>query len=279
MKDYDLAFSMGFSCGGTMALRKVGMQFASYPLDWIGAPGVVKTAKMVESGFANWLEREDLELVDVRAGSFDMHVYRNRRTGFGFPHDFSSFYRLDEIFGRIREKYLRRITRFDAHLRAAKKVFVCYIERPIDPPASDADLIEARRILSAKYPGAEFDLVYFWQENGREGFAERTVGEGIVSVACDYRRMDHGEVSHAISYGVPAEWFRRNIRVADRRTEEEKRRFAAEGGGGDNRKKRFTEGGPLRRWLDKQEYNLYRRITRRLQERGILPREFPLWFY
>ena len=83
-----MAFSMGFSCGGTMALRRAGLQYASYPLDWIGSPGIVASAKMIASDFAGWFEKDDLQLVAVRGGSFQNNVYQNRKTRFGFPHDF-----------------------------------------------------------------------------------------------------------------------------------------------------------------------------------------------
>ena len=62
MRNFDLAFSLGFSCGCSRALRAAGLQFASYPLDWTGSPGIVESARMIASDFAGWLERDDLEV-------------------------------------------------------------------------------------------------------------------------------------------------------------------------------------------------------------------------
>ena len=48
MKEYDFIFSLGANCAVSMALRDVGLQFASYPFDWIGSPGLMAEVEMVE---------------------------------------------------------------------------------------------------------------------------------------------------------------------------------------------------------------------------------------
>ena len=265
-----MAFSMGFSCGGTMALRKAQLQFASYPLDWIGAPGIVQSARMIEGEFANWFAKEDLQLVAVRGGSFQNNVYQNRRTRFGFPHDFPRFFRFEEIYQKTADKYARRVTRFMRQLGAAKTALAVYVERPINPRARDADLMEARRILSAKFPGAKFDLVYFFLERGRSGFAETAVADGVVAVGCDYAQLDHGEISHAIDWDVQYRYLKERFVVEDRRSETEKRAYSSE-----KRKDRRAKFGGK---LNEIKYRIYRKLEKDLQERGLVPRDFPLWF-
>jgi len=270
MKKFDMAFSMGFSCGGTMALRRAGLQFVSYPLDWIGAPGVVRSAQMVASDFAGWFEKEDLRLVAVRGGSFQNNVYQNVRTRFGFPHDFPRFFRFEEKYDETKAKYDRRIARFLADLGKAKTALVVYIERPINPRAADADLVEAKRILETKFPDVVFDLVYFHLESGRTDFAEKAVADGITAVACDYGELDHGEMSHAIRADVPAAYFRGRFVVDDRRSAEEKAAYAAKKKAG--RRQHFGSR------LNEIKYRLYRKLEKELQEKGLVPRDFPLWF-
>jgi len=270
-KTYDIAFSMGFSCGGSLALRKAGLQFASYPLDWIGAPGVVRSARMVAEGFPRWFEREDLQLVDVRGGSFQNNVYLNRRTGFGFPHDFSRFQTFDEAFPPTAEKYARRVSRFLSAVESAKTALVIYIERPIDPRAPDGDLVEARRILSERYPETSFDLVYFHRAAGADGFAEESVADGVSAVACEYAQMDHGEISHAIEWGVQARYLEERFGLANVPDAESERAYEAQRKAA--RQKRF--GGRIDEW----KYRIYRKLEKELQEKGLVPRERPLWFY
>ena len=270
VKRFDMAFSMGFSCGGTMALRRAGMQFASYPLDWIGSPGIVASARMIASDFAGWFEKEDLQLVAVRGGSFQNNVYQNRKTRFGFPHDFPRFFRFDEKYPETAEKYRRRIARFMKDLGAAKASLAVYIERPVNSRATDADLAEAKRILETKFPAVKFELVYFFLDEGCKDFAETAVAEGITAVACNYVQYDHGEKSHAIVADVPAAYFRGRFEVPDRRSEAEKTAYAAEKKA--DRRKKF--GGKL----NEIKYRIYRKLEKELQEKGLVPRDFPLWF-
>ena len=270
MKRFDMAFSMGFSCGGTMALRRAGLQFASYPLDWIGSPGIVASAKMIASDFAGWFEKDDLQLVAVRGGSFQNNVYQNRKTRFGFPHDFPRFFRFEEKYPETAEKYARRILRFMTDLAAAKTALVVYIERPISPRASDADIAEAKRILEARFPATKFELVYFFLDEGQKGFAETAVADGITAVACNYVQYDHGEKSHAIDADVQAAYFRERFEVPDRRSEEAKAAYAA--GKKTDRRRKF--GGKL----NEIKYRIYRKLEKELQEKGLVPRDFPLWF-
>ena len=42
MKAYDFIFGLGAGCSVSQSLRDAGLQFASYPLDWIAAPGITK---------------------------------------------------------------------------------------------------------------------------------------------------------------------------------------------------------------------------------------------
>ena len=275
MKSYDLAFSLGFSCGGSRALRRANLQFASYPLDWTGSPGIVASAKMIDSDFSGWLNRDDLELVDVRAGRFGNHIYRNRKTGFGFPHEFSSFQTFDELYAPTVEKHGRRIERLMAHVRAAKQVLAIYVERPINARAKDADLLETKRILESKFPGVTFDIVYFFH---RDGAAEsREVAPGVTTVDCAYRQFLNGEVWHEIEYGSVADWLAGRVTVADPRSEAEKQAYAAESR--EKKRRRFAaEGNAIRRKLNELEYKLYRHLEESLQEKGVLPRDRALWF-
>lgn len=274
-RTYDLAFSLGFSCGGSRALRRANLQFASYPLDWTGSPGIVASAKMIASDFAGWLDRDALELVDVRAGRFGNHIYRNRRTGFGFPHEFSSFQTFDELYAPTVEKHRRRIARLMEQVGAATHVLAIYVERPINERAADPVLLEAKGILEAKFPGVAFDLVYFFH---RDGAAEvREVAPGVTAVDCAYRQFRNGEVWHEIAYGSVADWLAAHVTATDPRSETEKAAYAD--ASRQQRRRRFAaEGNPIRRKLNELEYKLYRHLEGVLQDKGVLPQDRALWF-
>lgn len=275
MKRYDLAFSLGFSCGGSRALRRANLQFASYPLDWTGSPGLLQSAKMIDSDFADWLNRDALELVDVRTGRFGNHIYRNRKTGFGFPHEFSSFQTFDELYAPTVEKHRRRIERLMEHVRGAKRVLAIYIERPINMRTADSDILEAKRILEVKFSGVAFDLVYFFHHDGDA--ESRDVAPGVTAVDCAYRQFVNGEVWHEIDYVSVSDWLAANVEVKDPRSKGEKAVY--EEMSRKAKHKRFAaEGNRLRRKLNELEYKLYRHLEEALQAKGVLPRERALWF-
>lgn len=275
MNQYDFAFSCGYSCGVTQALRAAGLQFASFPFDWTATPSFRRAAETIAGGFARWMDRGDLELVDVRRGGINKHIYRNRRTGFGFVHDFSSYKTFDDNYPEVAEKYERRIERLQSCFLSAKKILAIFVEWPIFGRVSDEELSDARRILSERYPSAEFEVLYFYCEDGCK--VARTVSscDGITVVANDYRTFQYGEINHEMDNRALMRYLRENILVEDPRTPEEKSLYAA---GWERQDKARWHG---RNWLEdlvnRTMYRHYRRLERSLVEKGLVPREQPLW--
>ena len=278
MKEYDLVFSLGFSCGTSQALRAAGLQFASYPLDWTGSPGILASARLVAEDFAGWFEAEDLEIVDVRHGAgFCTRCYRNRRTGLGYSHEFPDFVPFEESYPMVRDTYARRVKRFRAQAGESRRTLAVYMELPIRPRAANGDLVEARRILSEKFPKAEVDLLYVYVEPGSRSPVAADIAPGVSVAGFDYRKYDHGEVTHFIEWEPLVPLLRSNFAAVDSRSAPERRERAAV-----ERKMGNLRWGPdkglFRRWLNKHLYKMYRSIERLLIERGLVQREGPLWF-
>lgn len=279
MKEYDLAFSLGFSCGTSQALRAAGLQFASYPLDWTGSPDILTSVGQVVNDFSGWFEAGDLELVDVRHGAgFCTRCYLNRRTKLGYSHEFSDFQPFDESYPGVRKTYDRRVERFVECAVKSRRILVVYMELPIRDRAADADIVSARRRLMDRFPGAEIDLLYVSVEPGREKPEVSELAPGVSVASYDYRKFDDGEVTHFIGWERLVPLLRANFRVVDTRSAEEKKSFATYGKlssdlrwGAD--KSRF------RRWLNKHLYKTYRSMERILVGRGLVQKEGPLWFW
>lgn len=276
VRDYDLAFSLGFSCGCTQALREAGLQFASYPFDWVGSPGLLESARMLASNFEGWLEKSDLELYDVRRAPLFSHVYRNVRTKFGFPHDFPSGMDFEVAYGQCRCRYDCRIKRLIGSLVPGQRVLAIYIERMIDPRLSDSDLRNARKLLSAAFPGVRFDLLYLFQQDGCSSPQECQVDEGVWTVALDYRIVVDGVTSHEVERTGITAYLREYVSVPDVRSEADKARYRESRRM--TREKRWGKVSPGRRLFNEIAYKLYRRLERCLVDSGVLPREGPLWF-
>ena len=274
---YDLAFGLGYSCGASQALRDAGLQFASFPLDWIGSPGIIRSAEIVASDFAHWLDREALELVDVRHGSgFNTRIYRNRLTGIGFSHEFGDFQTFDESYPKVVEMYERRIERLGGLLKKAKRVLLVYLELPFRGSASEADLATARRLIAVRYPNVMFDLTYVYEDPACPMPRVVSEGDGVTVLALDYRMFDRGEVTHFVRTDALAAYLRKNVAVRDYRTEADRarRRSAFEG----DVMCRWGRKGTLRSLVNRWAFRIFRHLEKYLMVRGLVQREGPLWF-
>lgn len=279
MKEYDLAFSLGSSCGVSQALRAAGLQFASYPLDWLGSRDVRRIAKVVAGNFEKWFEKEDFQLVDVWHGAgFGTRAYLNTRTDLGFSHEFRDFVPFDESFPKIHETYERRVERFLKCADSVRRMLAVFMELPVVLRAPVEALAEARRTLMERFPKAEVDLLYVGVEPGKKVPELAEVAPGVMTADYDYRKIEGGETLHYVEWGPLAAFLKANFQVPDPRTEEEKRRYSRfEKVSGDMRwgpdKSRF------RRWLNKHMYKTYRSVEQVLIRRGLVEKEGPFWFW
>jgi len=276
MKAYDMAFGLGFSCGASTSLRLAGLQHESYPLDWIGSPGLLQSAQTVAGDFERWFEREDLRLYDIRRGGLNKHVYRNERTGFGFPHDFSSFVSFDEQYRPLREKYDRRIARFLEKAGKARRLLAVYVEYPVRDREPTPVLEKARQTLAARFPDAEVDLLYVYEGVGVEHPSVDEVEPGLLAVQVEYRELERGQVMHTVDHSRIVRYLKESVSVPDDRTDEEKRAYARVRS--ERREAKWGKGGALDTLLNKWAYRLYRKLEKRLVDKGIVPWEGPLWF-
>lgn len=276
MKDYDFAFSLGFCCTCSEALRAEGLQYASAPFDWVGISSVLQAPRAIADDFADWFDRDLLDLWDVRIlGGFTTRVYRNRKTGVGFVHEFSNAEPIETHYDRERAKYDRRIARFRENLDAAHRVLAVYMELPDGRRATEAELIEARRLLSDKYPGKEFDLLYMYEDPSCPEWKEVSASDGIVVAKMDYRTFLDGTLMHVCRHDQVRSCVRAYGRVPDRRTAEEKAAFAA---ARQKAKSAMFGKGRFARWLNKRLLRWFRNLEAYLETQKIMPGDRPLWF-
>ena len=280
MKEYDLAFSLGSSCGTSQALRAAGLQYASYPLDWLGTRGVVHMARFLAGGFDGWFEKEDFDLVDVWHGAgFGTRAYLNRKTQIGYSHEFSDFMPFDESFPRVRRTYERRVARFLECANAARRILVAFMELPVLGHAPMEEVLEAKRILSGRFPDAQVDLLYVGVEVGRRAPELKEASPGVFLADYDYRKFDEtGAILHYTNWEPLVPLLRASFRVPDTRSEDERRKFAA-GSKVADEERWGPDCGRFRRWLNKHVYKTYRSLEHVLAGRGLVQKEGPFWFW
>ncbi len=277
VKTYDLAFGCGFTCGLTQALRAANLQFASLPFDWTATPSFPKAARMVATDFAHWMDRDDLELIDVKHSGINKRIYANRRTGFGFVHDFSLFMEPDVAFAKESAKYARRCERLMKLLSSSRRVLAANVEWPILPSLTAETLAETKRMFETRYKNAQFDLLYFHAVDGATEARVEYEENGITVVGCEYRkRLPDGTLHHEIDNSQITAYLKANVSVPDPRSESEKAKYAAEWKKQDAA--RWHGANAFETIVNRTAFRWYRKLERFLVKKGLAAPERAMWF-
>jgi len=276
MKEYDFIFSLGSNCSVSMSLRDAGLQFASWPLDWIGSPGLSQSVDAIVSDFEHWFDREDLKLWDVRHEEGAVQrVYRNMRTGFGFPHEFTNAKPFELAYGKTREKYERRIARFAAELNSEKRVLGVYLEAAPRLRQSDEALSDARRRIVAKFPKIGFDLLYVYEDPSAKEPEVVSETDGVTVVRAHFAKFLDGVPMHTVDRSQLVGLIRGRYTVSGHDVAAEKAAYEAE-----QKKLRMNHWGTGRceRWINRKLFKAYRRLQDYLIGQRLLPGDRPCWF-
>jgi len=158
---YDFIFSLGDACPCSILLREAGLQTFSNPFDWVKGDTFINRINLICSRFYNFLKFEDLEYISCNYYPEKFDRYKNKRNGMLFFHDFTYDVDLTKSFPLVKDKYDRRIARFNATINKSNKVLAVYIES-LDNGiiVNDCALIEAVDRLNAFYNVAKIDLLY-----------------------------------------------------------------------------------------------------------------------
>ena len=274
MKEYDLAFSLGFACACSQSLRDNGLQTASFPFDWVLTTGLGASVDMLTRGFDGWFAREDLRLWDVRiSGGYVSRVYRDVRHGFVFAHDFTNVEPIETHYAAAKARYDRRAKRLLERIGAAKRVLAVYVGHPAEPRIPDEDLVSARRRLADRFPGVQIDLLYFFEDPDCRTTESFDPAEGVRAVRMDYRTYSEGVVMHVCNVEPIRAYLRGHVTVPDGRTDEERRAFAAA-----RRRARLLRYGKTRlgSLVNRKLHRLFCNIEQYLVAQRLLPGDRPL---
>lgn len=265
-RQYDLAFGIGGACCCTQALRNAGLQYASFPWDWVAGSDIRTRIDQVGEDFANWLPRESLVKVDApefRAGV----VYRNERTGIVFAHDFPPRGSFDADYPQVEARYRRRWESLARLVSASKRVLVVWVDVPACPMATDEDRAYVLGALSDRWPGVEFSLLTFANADGLAAASMRDEESGGVrKVAFDYR--DYREEAWMADNRLLGRWLKNRYSVPDYRTDEERRKWRRIA-----RQKEYGRYHAKTLWeylVTKFQYKLYVHFMKRLERKGVV---------
>jgi len=265
-RKYDFIVGIGGACCCSQALRAAGLQYASFPFDWVAHADIRMRTNQVRDDFADWLPKDALEeflFETTNTGA----IRRNVRTGIVFPHDFHQNVPFDEEWPRIAEKYRRRADRMMRLGAAAKRVLVVWVDVKLSPFATEDDCAYARDVFRRKWPSSTVELLHMRYEEGR-AFADRVEREadGVRTVSFDYR--DRSQTCWLADHELLGRWLRDEYEVTDYRTPEER----ASGRSLAKRRKygRFHATGLFDYLRTKLEYKLFVHLRKQLSRKGLV---------
>ena len=264
---FDFVFGLGSACLCSESLRQAGLQFASYPFDWVSGGDIRSRTDMVVGDFEGWLERDDFEYVG-NPEAFGHDSYFNRRTGLLHPHDFAIGRPMAESYEDVRRKYDRRVSRLMERIRASRTVLVAWFVDPQDPrDVPEADIRYCIDGLSRKFPGVKFSLICLDYVKGLPlGARPDLRGDDFVKVACDYKSQSKDakpfEIDMAPIQAVLSAYSAVDYRTASERRSHRKAERMREYG-------RFAAKGFLDYALTRMQFKVWKHLKKRLERRGM----------
>lgn len=187
-KKYDFVFGIGAACLCSQMLRKMNLQFTSCPFDWLFGTDFSGRVDILTSGFADFINKEDLVFTGGQNG--DEHnpcdIYTNTKNGLTFNHDFPHGVSLDDAYPAIRAKYDRRIARLMANIDRFRDILIVYVETPANTETTDAETLKkGYDKIVARFPDRNIDLLYIAVAGDRR---EEKIGEHILKLSFDYKK-------------------------------------------------------------------------------------------
>lgn len=159
---FDFVASLGEDCACALYLRKYGLRDCSSPMDWVFKASFETRIDMVCGGFAGYVEKEDLRMLQKDPGYLQDHAndaYENTRNGFWFVHDFPAGIPFDKAYGLVRTIYDRRAKRFMARASSARNALFVWWSK--DKYIPDDVLAHSLERLSKTFPETDVRLLVF----------------------------------------------------------------------------------------------------------------------
>ena len=216
--EYDFIFSIGEACSCSSTLRQSGLQFESYPLDWLYGGDIRTRTELLVNNFDNFINKEDLQFGGQRKFPQPCDIYANISNKIVFNHDFPYDGNLDVDYSFVKEKYDRRIKRLYDNIEKANKILIVYMEAP---NTLKKNIFRVKNVLrdcyskiSSKWSGKNICLLYltsrkplFFTQN------INIVNKNVILIQFDYRHSDLTTEPHVVNQNLLCHFFR-NIKLS-----------------------------------------------------------------
>ena len=210
-ESYDLIVSLGAVCSASETLRKNNLQEYSFPFDWIGQMELKDRILLMINDFEGWFNIEDFEYIGKRTHPEPCNIYKNKKTGLEYHHDFAIDTPIEKSYPEAHDRYLRRTQRLKELIEKAKDILFVYIEMPnINHQYDEEYSKECSSILNDNYKDKNVKLLYFYHtlepEIKKKSFNNLDIYSG------NYEASKEGEERFLVNYDILNKVFK-NIKL------------------------------------------------------------------
>lgn len=233
-KKYDLAFGVGAACSCTQVLRAAGLQYLSFPFDWVFGATIEDRVDCICEHFSEFLNITDLEFLQVHPFN-GKDIYVNKKTGIVFNHDFPSGIPLSQGLTGVKLKYDRRSARLLSLIEKSNRILVLWVGHAETNEQnstrkssweSAAEYIEERLCRSF---GHKFDLLLLKHKDGVSMDKREIVrySRRVTMVSFDFKSMKDDAPEYAVNTKSLVRLLKKRYRVKDYRSDAEKYAYAS----------------------------------------------------
>lgn len=199
---YDLIFSIGEACSCTGALRSSGLQFTSYPMDWLFGANFKTRIYILLSEFERFIDKKDL-VYAYSERSIKCDAYHNKYNDLIFNHDFPAGIKLAKSYYDIKEKYNRRISRLLNNIEKADSILVVYIETPnCKNKTPDNQIVTTFNKIVEKYKNKKIDLLYLSNNNDIKSINTNILTNHITKIVSNYKSKKENDLPYVVNNDV-----------------------------------------------------------------------------
>lgn len=187
-KTYDLIIPIGSKCKCSFNLRRLHLQYESFPFDWIYIKNPDVVEKLLQTDFKDFLLEKNLRL---RSKQPRFDEVDDLATGIYSAHDFDTGRTIHECYPAVRAKYDRRIAKLKNKIDAARRILLVHCAE--DEVWDDAEIIRSYRAMTEAFAGKKTDLLYICLSAVKTGYREEKPANGITKVtfyrnpACEWQ--------------------------------------------------------------------------------------------
>ena len=181
---YDLIIPIGGKCKCSFNLRRLHLQYESFPFDWIYIKNPDVIENLLRTDFANFLIEDNLRL---RSKQPRFDEVDDLATGIYFAHDFDTKRSIHDCFPDVKTKYDRRIVKLKNKIAAARRILLVHCAE--DDIWDDERIVHSVAALQKFFVGKQTDLLYICLLTEPTEYREEKIANDITKITF-YRRQE-----------------------------------------------------------------------------------------